>query len=124
MFCLHLEYKAVCASLLSKVKSHWSQVADGFCLGQNRGSGGCSVQGDSQACRQGAASADSWLSAPTYRDAQNLVEAASSGAAVSVKIVSNIAANLVAFLAVLAFVNATLNWLGHLVDVQGLSFEV
>ncbi|XP_040824406.1 sodium/nucleoside cotransporter 1 [Ochotona curzoniae] len=57
-------------------------------------------------------------------DAQNLVEAASSGAAVSVKIVSNIAANLVAFLAVLAFVNATLNWLGHLVDVQGLSFEL
>lgn len=61
---------------------------------------------------------------PNNRDAQNLLEAASSGAAVSVRIIANIAANLIAFLAVLAFINAALSWLGGMVDVQGLSFQV
>lgn len=60
----------------------------------------------------------------TYGDARNLVEAASSGAAISVKVVANIAANLIAFLAVLDFINAALSWLGSLVDVQGLSFQL
>ncbi|KAM5291183.1 sodium/nucleoside cotransporter 1 isoform 2-T2 [Glossophaga mutica] len=57
-------------------------------------------------------------------DAQNLLEAASTGAAMSVKVVVNIAANLIAFLAVLAFINAALSWLGELVDIQGLSFQL
>ncbi|KAM8782805.1 sodium/nucleoside cotransporter 1 [Rhynchonycteris naso] len=57
-------------------------------------------------------------------DAQNLLEAASSGAAISVGVVANIAANLIAFLAVLAFINAALSWLGDMVDVQGLSFQL
>lgn len=61
---------------------------------------------------------------PNNRDAQNLLEATSSGAAVSVRIIANIAANLIAFLAVLAFINAALSWLGAMVDVQGLSFQV
>lgn len=61
---------------------------------------------------------------PNGRDAQNLVEAASAGAAISVKVVANIAANLIAFLAVLAFINAALSWLGDMVDIQGLSFQV
>lgn len=61
---------------------------------------------------------------PINRDAQNLLEAASSGAAMSVRVVTNIAANLIAFLAVLAFINAALSWLGDMVDVQGLSFQV
>uniref|UniRef100_A0A8D1VJB0 Sodium/nucleoside cotransporter n=2 Tax=Sus scrofa TaxID=9823 RepID=A0A8D1VJB0_PIG len=60
----------------------------------------------------------------TYGDAQNLLEAASSGAAMSVRVVTNIAANLIAFLAVLAFINAALSWLGDMVDVQGLSFQL
>ncbi|XP_060035459.1 sodium/nucleoside cotransporter 1 isoform X2 [Erinaceus europaeus] len=60
----------------------------------------------------------------TYGDSQNLLEAASSGATISVKVVANIAANLIAFLAVLAFINAALAWLGSLVDVQGLSFQL
>ncbi|XP_013014406.1 sodium/nucleoside cotransporter 1 isoform X1 [Cavia porcellus] len=60
----------------------------------------------------------------SYGDAQNLVEALSSGAATSVKVIANIAANLIAFLAVLAFVNAALSWLGALVDVPELSFQV
>lgn len=61
---------------------------------------------------------------PNNRDAQNLLEAASSGAAISVKVIANIAANLIAFLAVLAFINAALSWLGDMVDIQGLSFQV
>ena len=61
---------------------------------------------------------------PIGRDAQNLLEAASSGAALSVKVVTNIAANLIAFLAVLDFINAALSWLGNMVDIQGLSFQV
>lgn len=61
---------------------------------------------------------------PHGRDARNLVEAASAGAAISVKVVANIAANLIAILAVLAFINAALSWLGDMVDIQGLSFQV
>lgn len=61
---------------------------------------------------------------PINRDAQNLLEAASSGAAMSVRVVTNVAANLIAFLAVLAFINAALSWLGELVDIQGLTFQV
>ncbi|XP_036133856.1 sodium/nucleoside cotransporter 1 [Molossus molossus] len=57
-------------------------------------------------------------------DAQNLIEAASSGAAISVKVIANIAANLIAFLAVLAFINAALSWLGDMVDIQELSFQL
>ncbi|XP_014698110.1 sodium/nucleoside cotransporter 1 [Equus asinus] len=60
----------------------------------------------------------------TYGEAQNLLEAASSGAAISVRVIANIAANLIAFLAVLAFINAALSWLGDMVDVQGLSFQL
>ncbi|XP_007943315.1 sodium/nucleoside cotransporter 1 [Orycteropus afer afer] len=60
----------------------------------------------------------------TYGDAQNLLEAASNGAAISVKIVANIASNLISFLAVLAFVNAALSWLGDMVDIKGLSFQL
>lgn len=40
------------------------------------------------------------------------------------RVIANIAANLIAFLAVLAFINAALSWLGDMVDVQGLSFQV
>ncbi|XP_076978444.1 sodium/nucleoside cotransporter 1 [Tamandua tetradactyla] len=60
----------------------------------------------------------------TYGEAQNLLDAASSGAAVSVRVVANIAANLIAFLAVLAFVNAALAWLGGMVDIPELSFQL
>ncbi|KAM9586172.1 sodium/nucleoside cotransporter 1 isoform 2-T2 [Trichechus inunguis] len=60
----------------------------------------------------------------TYGEAQNLLEAASSGAAISVRVIANVAANLIAFLAVLAFINAALSWLGNMVDIQGLSFEL
>ncbi|NWT45327.1 S28A2 protein, partial [Chroicocephalus maculipennis] len=55
---------------------------------------------------------------------QNILEAASNGAAASVGLVANIAANLIAFLAVLEFINAALRWLGEMVDIEGLSFQV
>ncbi|NWW74926.1 S28A2 protein, partial [Climacteris rufus] len=55
---------------------------------------------------------------------QNILEAASNGAAASVGLVGNIAANLIAFLAVLEFINAALRWFGEMVDIEGLSFQV
>ncbi|XP_004709575.1 sodium/nucleoside cotransporter 2 [Echinops telfairi] len=54
----------------------------------------------------------------------NILEAASNGATDAIGLVANVAANLIAFLAVLAFINAVLAWLGELVDIQGLSFQV
>ncbi|NXK79618.1 S28A1 protein, partial [Amazona guildingii] len=55
---------------------------------------------------------------------QNILEAASNGAAASIGLVANIAANLIAFLAVLEFINAALRWFGEMVDIEGLSFQV
>ncbi|XP_044518098.1 sodium/nucleoside cotransporter 2-like [Gracilinanus agilis] len=55
---------------------------------------------------------------------KNILEAASSGAADSIGLIANIAANLIAFLAVLAFINAALSWLGEMVDIEGLTFQV
>ncbi|XP_062402600.1 sodium/nucleoside cotransporter 1 [Sardina pilchardus] len=55
---------------------------------------------------------------------QNILEAASGGASASIGLVANIAANLIAFLAILAFVNAALDWLGGLVDYPGLTFQL
>ncbi|XP_068962048.1 sodium/nucleoside cotransporter 2 [Petaurus breviceps papuanus] len=57
-------------------------------------------------------------------DQKNILEAASSGAADSIGLIANIAANLIAFLAVLAFINAALSWLGEMVNIEGLSFQV
>ncbi|NXG16737.1 S28A1 protein, partial [Grallaria varia] len=55
---------------------------------------------------------------------KNILEAASNGAAASVGLVANIAANLIAFLAVLEFINAAVRWFGEMVDIQGLTFQV
>lgn len=55
---------------------------------------------------------------------RNIVEAASGGAAASVPLVANIAANLIAFLSILKFLNAVLGWLGGMVNYPKLSFEV
>ncbi|XP_032153466.1 sodium/nucleoside cotransporter 2 isoform X6 [Sapajus apella] len=54
---------------------------------------------------------------------RNVLEAASNGATDAIGLAANVAANLVAFLAVLAFINAALSWLGELVDIQGLTFQ-
>nr|XP_020029103.1 sodium/nucleoside cotransporter 2 [Castor canadensis] len=55
---------------------------------------------------------------------KNILEAASNGATDAIGLVANVAGNLVAFLAVLAFINATLSWLGELVNIHGLTFQV
>lgn len=47
----------------------------------------------------------------------NIIEAASNGASISISLIANIAVNLIAFLAMLRFLDATLIWLGHRVDL-------
>ncbi|XP_007528457.2 solute carrier family 28 member 3 [Erinaceus europaeus] len=57
-------------------------------------------------------------------DSRNLLEAASQGASSSISLVANIAANLIAFLALLSFVNSALSWFGNMFDYPQLSFEI
>jgi pyrimidine nucleoside transport protein len=54
----------------------------------------------------------------------NIIEAASAGAGASVKLVANIAANLIAFIALLEFLNTFLSWMGDRVGVEDLTFQV
>lgn len=54
---------------------------------------------------------------------KNLIEAASNGASQSIKLVANIIANLIAFIALLAFCNATLTWFGQRVGVEELTLQ-
>ncbi|XP_059802119.1 sodium/nucleoside cotransporter 1 [Hypanus sabinus] len=54
---------------------------------------------------------------------QNVLEAASNGASASIGLVANIAVNLLAFLAILEFLNAALSWFGGMVDYPQLSFQ-
>ncbi|XP_033762017.1 solute carrier family 28 member 3-like isoform X2 [Pecten maximus] len=54
---------------------------------------------------------------------RNVIEAASNGASQSVKLIGNIAANLIAFIAVLEFINATLDWFGSRVGLEEPEFE-
>jgi len=58
------------------------------------------------------------------RPAQNLVEAASNGAIDAIKIVSSVAANLIAILGLITFLNEALSYLGGCVGVPDLSFKV
>uniref|UniRef100_A0A8B9Q0I5 Concentrative nucleoside transporter C-terminal domain-containing protein n=1 Tax=Apteryx owenii TaxID=8824 RepID=A0A8B9Q0I5_APTOW len=52
----------------------------------------------------------------TENESNNLLEAASQGASASILLVANIAVNLIAFLALLAFVDSALSWVGNLFD--------
>lgn len=58
------------------------------------------------------------------RKERNILEAAAAGASSSIKLVANIAANLIAFLAMLEFVNAVLSWFGGFVGYPEFSFQV
>lgn len=58
------------------------------------------------------------------RNEQNILEAVSSGASASIGLVANIAANLIAFLAILAFINQALSWLGGMVGYPAVTFQV
>ena len=55
---------------------------------------------------------------------RNVIEAAAKGASTAIALAANIAANLIAFLAFLAFFNGVLSWLGSMVGHPELSFEV
>lgn len=55
---------------------------------------------------------------------RNVIEAAAKGASTAIALVANIAANLIAFLAFLAFFNGVLSWLGSMVGRPETSFEV
>ncbi|KAM4734661.1 sodium/nucleoside cotransporter 1 [Anableps anableps] len=57
-------------------------------------------------------------------DEQNILEAVSSGASSSIGLVANIAANLIAFLAILDFINSALSWLGGMVGYSEITFEL
>ena len=61
---------------------------------------------------------------PLSRKEANVIEAAASGASNAIPLVANIAANLIAFLAFLAFIDAVLSYLGSMVDHPELSFKV
>lgn len=53
----------------------------------------------------------------------NIFEAAAKGASTAIPLAANIAAMLVAFLAILAWFDAVLGWVGGFVDYPALSFE-
>ncbi|XP_033762277.1 LOW QUALITY PROTEIN: sodium/nucleoside cotransporter 1-like [Pecten maximus] len=55
---------------------------------------------------------------------KNVIEAALGGASASIKQVANIAAYLIAFLAMLSCVNAILSWFGSFVGISDLSFQM
>ena len=49
---------------------------------------------------------------------RNIIEAASTGASQSIKLVANIAVNLIAAISLLHFINSTLIWLGYRVGLR------
>uniref|UniRef100_A0A3Q2NYP7 Solute carrier family 28 member 3 n=1 Tax=Fundulus heteroclitus TaxID=8078 RepID=A0A3Q2NYP7_FUNHE len=55
---------------------------------------------------------------------KNILEAASQGAARAAGVVANIVSNIIAFLALLAFFDAVLSWLGGMFDCPQLSFSL
>ncbi|XP_069632164.1 solute carrier family 28 member 3 isoform X2 [Haliaeetus albicilla] len=56
-------------------------------------------------------------------ESKNLLEAASQGASTSILLVANIVVNLISFLALLAFLDSALSWVGNLFDYPQLNFE-
>ncbi|XP_054041003.1 solute carrier family 28 member 3 [Rissa tridactyla] len=56
-------------------------------------------------------------------ESKNLLEAASQGASTSILLVANITVNLISFLALLAFIDSALSWVGNLFDYPQLNFE-
>jgi len=54
----------------------------------------------------------------------NVIEAAAAGASSAVSLVANIAANLIAFWALLQFINTALTWFGQRVGIRHLTYQV
>lgn len=55
---------------------------------------------------------------------KTILEAASNGASTSVGLVANIAANLIAFMALLEFINSAFSWLGGMVNYPQLTLQL
>lgn len=60
----------------------------------------------------------------SFRECTNLLEAASQGAIFAVSMVANVVVNLLSFLALVAFFDATISWLGGMFDYPQLSFSI
>lgn len=60
----------------------------------------------------------------TESDEVNVFEAGANGAAVAAKTVASVVASYIAFMSILAFINATLSWLGGRVGFEELRFEL
>ncbi|KAL8570397.1 hypothetical protein ACOMHN_035815 [Nucella lapillus] len=54
---------------------------------------------------------------------RNMIEAASAGASNAIMLVANVVVNVIAFLSILKFINATLTWFGDRAGVEGLTFQ-
>lgn len=59
-----------------------------------------------------------------FRESKSLLDAISDGAMSSVGVVTSIVVNIISFLALLAFCDAALSWLGEMFDCPQLSFGV
>lgn len=57
------------------------------------------------------------------KSSQNLIEAIAQGASDGLKLAANVGAMLLAFIGLIAMLNALLGWMGNLVGFTGLSFE-
>lgn len=54
---------------------------------------------------------------------RNTIDAISSGASQSIKLIANICVNLIAFLSILSFTNGALTWFGERINIEKLTFE-
>jgi CNT family concentrative nucleoside transporter len=60
---------------------------------------------------------------PVEKNASNIIEAAANGAADGLKLALNVGAMLLAFIAIIALVNALLNWIGYITGFNNYLFE-
>lgn len=61
---------------------------------------------------------------PHSRPYNNVIEAAAAGASSAISLVANVAANLIAFVALLYFADSALSWFGAFICYPELSFQV
>ena len=54
----------------------------------------------------------------------NIIEAAAAGAAASIPLIAHILVTVIAFVALLYFINATLTWFGQRVGIEELTYQV
>ena len=58
------------------------------------------------------------------KNSSNVIDAATNGATEGLKLAVNVAAMLIAFIAIVAMFNSLLGWMGGLVGIEGLSLKV